>query len=295
MSKPRKPNQKDVIELLEALRETPLQDSSTLESNRAAYLEQVNSLPQPVSPRRFLRLNWHSNTGKLRLRTLTIAVVLFFAILGSGVITVSAAQTSLPGEQLYPVKIWFEDFRLALAFDSFRKLELHLEFAAERLAELSELVDQGSTHIPSQISEDFDRHIQEAGLLLSAQDDDRGYARIYEDLISQYEKLKRREEDQEDPEEDSDEDTSGSSEDENEDKDDDSEVDDDKKDSDEEESEGQPGSTSGEDDDDTLEDSDEEGRQATREPEETEDPEDDPDDDLDEEPDEEPDDPDEKD
>jgi hypothetical protein len=244
-----------------------------LEQNRAAYMEQVNSLPQPVSRRWFLRLNWRNNIGKLRFSTLTIAVLLIFSILGSGVITVSAAQGSLPGEQLYPLKTWVEDVRLALTFNATQKLELHLEFAANRLEEVAALEDLGLPHSTDQIAEDFSRHIQDASQLI-ATGDDHGYADELEDLLSQYENLD--DEEFEDLEEDPEDEQSEFPDDESLDGEETAEPDDEDMESgDEEDTEDQSGTAEDADEDEGSTETDED-QQPTGTPEETEEPDEDP-------------------
>lgn len=69
-----------------------------------------------------------------RLRT-TMAAALVVAGLGGGTGVVYAAQGSLPGEALYPVKLGSENVRLALTLTSDKKGELNLELAERRVEE----------------------------------------------------------------------------------------------------------------------------------------------------------------
>lgn len=74
-----------------------------------------------------------------RIALSVFIVVILLSTLGGG--TAFAAQSSLPGDLLYPVKTGTEDARLLIAGDSIAKVDLNLEFAQNRLEELSELVN----------------------------------------------------------------------------------------------------------------------------------------------------------
>ncbi len=77
----------------------------------------------------------------VRVAILIVAVVMVISIIGGG--TAYAAQSSLPGDFLYPVKTGTEDIRLTLASDSAAKAELNMEFAMERLKELIKVANGG--------------------------------------------------------------------------------------------------------------------------------------------------------
>lgn len=75
-----------------------------------------------------------------RIAVSVLIGVILFSSAGGG--TAIAAQTSLPGDLLYPVKTVTEDARLLVAGDSIAKTDLNLEFAQNRLEELNELVNR---------------------------------------------------------------------------------------------------------------------------------------------------------
>jgi hypothetical protein len=72
-----------------------------------------------------------------RVAVSVVAVVMVVSMLAGG--TVYAAQDSLPGQLLYPVKIGTEDSRLLIAGDNSAKAKLNLQFANTRLVEMSKL------------------------------------------------------------------------------------------------------------------------------------------------------------
>jgi hypothetical protein len=77
-----------------------------------------------------------------RLISAILAAVIGTAAVGGGVTW--AASDSLPGDVLYPVKLAGEDLRLSLASTPESQVELALQFADERVAELEALVERGS-------------------------------------------------------------------------------------------------------------------------------------------------------
>lgn len=72
-------------------------------------------------------------------------VVVMFLILGSFLLsslTINAAFYSLPGDSLYPVKLALEKTHAAFVTGDEQKLELKIEYAAKRVAEIDKLVAQ---------------------------------------------------------------------------------------------------------------------------------------------------------
>jgi uncharacterized membrane protein YgcG len=77
---------------------------------------------------------------RARLAASVIAIVIVISILSGG--TAYASQGSLPGNLLYPVKIVTENTRLLLSGDSASKARLNIQYASNRLAELSKVVNR---------------------------------------------------------------------------------------------------------------------------------------------------------
>jgi hypothetical protein len=91
-----------------------------------------------------------------RLISAILAAVIGTAAVGGGVTW--AASDSLPGEVLYPVKLVGEDLRLSLASTPARQVELALQFADERVAEIEELVEHRSL-VPEAAVARMERHL----------------------------------------------------------------------------------------------------------------------------------------
>ncbi len=66
-------------------------------------------------------------------------------LLGGGGVTAAAAQTASPDSMLYPVKVWSEDVRYSITSDNSTRLNLSLEFANRRMAEIQKQLAAGET------------------------------------------------------------------------------------------------------------------------------------------------------
>lgn len=64
-------------------------------------------------------------------------------LLGGGGVTAVAAQSAQPDGLLYPVKTWSEEARYTLAEDDAARLELALQFADRRMAEIQVQLEKG--------------------------------------------------------------------------------------------------------------------------------------------------------
>ena len=80
-------------------------------------------------------------SASLRRVTVTLVVVVMLFVSGTGL--VRAASTTIPGDNLYPVKRTWEDVLLLFTFNSQIKEQLEFEHENERLEELNELFAEG--------------------------------------------------------------------------------------------------------------------------------------------------------
>lgn len=117
-------------------------DSSYKQSARTQLLRQIGTARQQKSrsladifsfglPPRFA---W------ARIAASVVIALVVISILAGG--TAYAAQSSVPGDLLYPVKTTTEDARLLITASGVDKAELNLEFARIRLTEMDKLADR---------------------------------------------------------------------------------------------------------------------------------------------------------
>ena len=102
---------------------------------------------------------------------LAIKLVLVLAVMFGGAgVTAAAAQSSLPHETLYPVKLLVEDVQLSLAASPDAQIDVHLEQAQQRVREMAQLTDRG-VGIPAEVPARLQTRLQ-AALQIAAQLDD---------------------------------------------------------------------------------------------------------------------------
>jgi hypothetical protein len=77
------------------------------------------------------------------IKTLVILVILAVFLFAGISITTVAAQASIPGDALYPVKTTIEQTRLNLSRDAGNRAQMHMGFAEQRLGEISQLIQEG--------------------------------------------------------------------------------------------------------------------------------------------------------
>ena len=115
----------------------PVPSADVLRKNRAKILQRAAELRESkVMPA--VRLNWLVPLRRL-VSTLAILVLVF----ASGTSLVGAASTSLPGENLYPVKRSWESLQLLFTFNAKFREALEVEHENERIEELRELLADG--------------------------------------------------------------------------------------------------------------------------------------------------------
>jgi len=114
----------------------PAPTADVLRRNRAKVLQGAAQMREVKS--RSSRRFWFVS---LRRMAVTLAVVATLFVSGTGL--VSAASTTLPGDNLYPVKRTWEDVLLLFTFNMQQREVLEVEHENERLHELRELFTEG--------------------------------------------------------------------------------------------------------------------------------------------------------
>ncbi|NMC03097.1 MAG: hypothetical protein GYA30_12075 [Chloroflexi bacterium] len=159
-------------EALRQFRETPQPDPAAWQATRAAFLAEAHQFAaesvtfQPVTRRK----GWVGKTlqtlipsfkeANPMLVLLKVALILSLAT-GAGAGAVTAAQNSLPGSPLYPVKTAWEDTQAHFAATPETRLEQALSMAQARVSEMQQLAEYGE-EIPAQVTERYARHLDAA-------------------------------------------------------------------------------------------------------------------------------------
>lgn len=177
-------------ERLEKLQEVPARDPEAAARGRANYLASVRRLSVESAARNnkfaaqavplppLQRFNgWLNSLFRIpgrqqrlslaaSLATLVLTLALF---LGSAGVTVYAAQSSLPYDFLYPVKILSEDMLLDLTSDPQARFDLLLDFTDRRVNEIVALAEKGKT-IPNDVIIRLETQDDAAFLILNSMD-----------------------------------------------------------------------------------------------------------------------------
>jgi hypothetical protein len=114
-------------------------DSTYKQAAKTRLLQQIRTA-RPEKSRSFTNIFSFGLTQRFawaRVAVFVVVALIVLSMLGGG--TVYAAQSSLPGELLYPVKTGVEDVRIFFAGSSAAKAELNLQFAQTRLEEMNKL------------------------------------------------------------------------------------------------------------------------------------------------------------
>ncbi|MFN3309781.1 MAG: DUF5667 domain-containing protein, partial [Anaerolineales bacterium] len=146
--------EKELSPWLEALRQQEIHRSpERAQAAKERFLSQAKSLATPVSLRSNHRhkgwkvmpiLFWRRKEYHPMVSVLATILVIASLVLGGGGVTVAAAQTSLPDQPLYGIKLASEDARFALAQgDPLQQAELSLQFALRRLEEIQAMLQDG--------------------------------------------------------------------------------------------------------------------------------------------------------
>ena len=102
---------------------------------------------------------------------LAIKLMLVFAVLlGGAGVAAAAAQSSLPNEALYPVKLFIEEVQWGSAQGLEAQIDVQLDHAQQRVSEMVQLTDRGAA-IPGDVPVRLQTQLQTA-LQIAAQLDD---------------------------------------------------------------------------------------------------------------------------
>ncbi len=134
--------------VFERTRAVPERDANSVQQGRANFLRQAQELGQPVSLGQKRRhMEWFKSIQSIRRESFTmlttILVILGLLFGGSGA-TVYAAQGSMPGEFLYPVKAWSENARSDLTTNPEARYQLMLQLAEQRTEEIQFMAQNGA-------------------------------------------------------------------------------------------------------------------------------------------------------
>ena len=167
---------------LASLEKVEPRSQASIESGRAEYLARIQTEIQfaPVSTKmrlikwkRALTMFYIPGKEKNKMMKIVVSALLTLALVTGGLgATVAAAQSSMPDDLLYPVKLLSEDARLDMAGDPDDALQLSLEFASRRMIEIQTML-QGGEVPPDAVILRLQAQVENAMRLAVNQSDDK--------------------------------------------------------------------------------------------------------------------------
>jgi len=140
-------------ERLDILKDVPPRDAQRAAESRAVYLERARQLAETVSgsPKRrpltkgmwIPLIFWKRKERSLMVNPILALVLVLSLVFGGGGATVAAAQSSLPDQPLYGLKLWSEDARLSFTNQPENGWQVALQFAERRIAEIRAMIEAG--------------------------------------------------------------------------------------------------------------------------------------------------------
>jgi len=150
----------DVMQSIKTIAHEPVEEDFRWRT-RASLVNKVIS-HKPASIWDKFRL-WIKETSIFRNRVAKVQIVLVIALLLSLVSggSVLAAENAVPGDFLYPLKMFVEELRMAIIGED-DDVELHLRFAEKRLREVESLAEKGRFEGIGTAIDRFEYHIEGA-------------------------------------------------------------------------------------------------------------------------------------
>lgn len=134
----------EIKQKLENLEDVPERNPLKVQSMKRNFMSEarkISSQHAVVAPTRSWWNQIFQKKETFPMKLVTIGVILSL-LLGGGISAV-AAQSSLPGDILYPVKTLVEDLQLELTNNPETQFELGYTFANQRFTEIHELIEAG--------------------------------------------------------------------------------------------------------------------------------------------------------
>lgn len=103
-----------------------------------------------------------SDRKRMVITGIGLVVIVLALLFGGAGMTAYAAQSALPGDTLYSVKTSLEQTRLSMARDASVRADLYLEFAENRLNEISRLLVEKRYKDIGKATQDFESYANQA-------------------------------------------------------------------------------------------------------------------------------------
>ncbi len=162
----------------QGFKEVKPRDELNARQARSQYLNQITALRESVSP---VGKNRHKRWNQIPLfrrkekfsmaATITTIILVMTLVLGGTGGSVYAAQSSLPDDTLYPLKLFAENMQEAFTSNTGAEMELQLQFANRRMEEIAAMNGEGKAP-PEAVVEQLRIRLDNALRLASSMDEE---------------------------------------------------------------------------------------------------------------------------
>lgn len=177
-----KPEEKTIDPNLEkafrGFKEVKPRDEQKARQARSQYLNQIAALREAVSPVGENRRKGWNQIPLFRRKekfsmaaTITTIILVVTLVLGGTGGSVYAAQSSLPNDALYPLKLFSENIQEAFTSNTGTEMELQLQFANRRMEEIAAMNGEGKVP-PEAAVERLRTRLENALRLASSMDEE---------------------------------------------------------------------------------------------------------------------------
>lgn len=153
----------DLEKLIQAMKQIRLPDDEKqrIRGNLLVFMKNSQTQPQPAQAVSKTQTGFASFLAVFKNTMRAPATIAIVLVLGFGGALSAAAQGTLPGDTLYPIKTGFnEQIRAALAFSPNAKAAVHALLAQKRLEEAEKLASQSrlDASVRSELEKNFTEH-----------------------------------------------------------------------------------------------------------------------------------------
>ena len=157
-----------MLEIAVSIKPEETSPSAEFKARARLHLFDAEKQPAAVKTTNHFR-NWFALTP-VKVTASVLLVLLIFAAVGGG--TVYAAQSSTPGDILYPVKTGAENIQLTLTTSPVAKARLYLQLAQKRINEMAQQAKLNRNINPQSeetVTNLFDKALAELNIASNAQ------------------------------------------------------------------------------------------------------------------------------
>jgi uncharacterized membrane protein YgcG len=157
----------NIRQTLQALKPVSPPDHEVWQVNRQAFLAEITLFQRQLTAQNTAVVRNQTGLKYFFLKEKSImaiaikAIIVLSLMLGGSFGTAKAAEGSVPGSLLYPIKMQLENWQLNITHEPLRQAMLALKFAQHRMDEVTTLMNRGD-NVPSEVAQRYQEQIKTA-------------------------------------------------------------------------------------------------------------------------------------